>query len=149
MLVVIPVMFIAFLWLINQRVQRSVDHSFSVIVSIIIGLVLIPWLFLRYMVAVRDQRHVLRIELRQISARLVGKRNERYLTPPEIVGYRISDYPMRFWNFKCLVLYLKTGERWELPQFLYWNFRDIAPGLEQIGVEYLGTEKYRFKWWPF
>lgn len=148
MIVAILAMFIAFVWLVSQRIKRDADQSFGVYITIIVGLALIPWTFWRYLIALRDQRHILSIGLLDISEKSIGRSNRRLLTSSDIAGYKMSDYPMRFWNFKCLVIYLKTGERWELPQFLYWNFRDIGPALEEIGVEFLGTEKYRFKWWP-
>lgn len=148
MLLIILAMFIFFIWLISQRMKRAIEKPFGVYVWIILGLTLIPWLFLRYFVAVSDQRHVLTIGLHQIKARIIGSSKRENLILSQIEGYLISDYPMRFWTFKCLGLYFKTGERWELPQFLYWNFGDIGPMLEEAGIDYLGSEKYRFRWWP-
>ena len=38
------------------------------------------------------------------------------------------------------------GEKIELPQFLFFNFKNLAPSLQENGITFLGEEPYIWKW---
>ena len=64
----------------------------------------------------------------------------------DLKGFSTSIYQTKAWDFKTIILYLNNGDKLEFPQFLYWNFKEIKPTLEDNGIIYLGDEPYRWKW---
>jgi hypothetical protein len=64
----------------------------------------------------------------------------------EIKGFSLSEYPLRGLSVKSVLLYLSNGKKIELPQFLFFNFKQLAPALEESGVKFLGQEPYIWKW---
>ena len=67
------------------------------------------------------------------------------LKTDQIKGFSTSIYPIKVWNFKSIILYLKNGKKLELPQFLYFNFNEIENKLIENSVIKLGHEKYKRK----
>ena len=63
----------------------------------------------------------------------------------EIKGFSTSNYPTKIWNWKSIIIYLGNGEKIEIPQFLYFNFKNISLELEKAGIISLGHEKFRWK----
>lgn len=68
------------------------------------------------------------------------------LRTDEIKGFSLSEYPIRISGVQSILLYLINGEKIEFPQFLFFNFKKLAKGLEQDGVPFLGKEPYIWKW---
>lgn len=63
-----------------------------------------------------------------------------------IKGFSTTVYQTRIWSFKEIIFYFNNGDKVHFPQFLYWNFKDIKQSLIDNGVNYLGHEPYRWKW---
>lgn len=61
-------------------------------------------------------------------------------------GFSTSICQTNVWGFKTIIFYFVNGGKMEFPQFLYWNFKDIKPALEDNKISYLGHEPYRWKW---
>lgn len=47
--------------------------------------------------------------------------------------------------FRTTIIYFKTGEVIEFPQFLYWNYKFIALALDDNNVDFLGREPFIWK----
>ena len=68
-----------------------------------------------------------------------------------IKGYSISAYSTITATksiagyFRTTIIYFKTGEVIEFPQFLYWNYKFIALVLDDNNVEFLGRETFIWK----
>lgn len=62
-------------------------------------------------------------------------------------GFSISSYGDKgaVYDFKTLIFYFSNGNKIELPQFLYTNFKDIMPSLKEQKVNFLGHEPYKWK----
>ena len=62
-------------------------------------------------------------------------------------GFSISSYGDRkaIYDFKTLIFYFTNGQKIELPQFLYSNFKDIMPSLAEQSIKFLGHEPYKWK----
>ncbi|MNR26767.1 hypothetical protein D3C85_1440030 [compost metagenome] len=63
----------------------------------------------------------------------------------QIKGFSTSEYPIKIWNFKSIILYLENGKKIELPQFLYFNFNEIENQFIEKSIRKLGHEKYKWK----
>ena len=64
----------------------------------------------------------------------------------DIKGFSTSIVPYRIWNFKQVIIYLKNGRKIDIMQFAYFNFKKIKPTLIDKQYNYLGDEKYIWKW---
>lgn len=67
------------------------------------------------------------------------------ISKAEVKGFSLSKYPTKMWDFDEVILHLKNSDKIELPQFLYWNFKEIKPSLGANGVTFLGPEPFRWK----
>ena len=63
-----------------------------------------------------------------------------------IKGFSTSKVPYRIWNFKQIIIYLKDGTKINIMQFAYFNFNKIELTLVEKKYNYLGHEKYIWKW---
>ena len=70
----------------------------------------------------------------------------RVLRREDIKGFSLSEYPLRGINFKSILLYLYNGQKVELPQFLFLNFKQLTRSLQESGIKFLGEEPYIWKW---
>jgi hypothetical protein len=75
-----------------------------------------------------------------IKDALTGKQKQLKLS--HIKGFSITKYPTRLRDFDEIILYLKNRKKIEMPQFLYWNFKDIQRGFQENGLRFLGHEPY-------
>lgn len=99
----------------------------------------------RFLKLLRTQRNILIFEKNHLKIIDAVFKTERAIHTSEIKGFSLTTYPTKGWDFKEILIYLSNGEKIELPQFLYWNFKDIKPGLELNGLRFLGFEKFRWK----
>lgn len=63
----------------------------------------------------------------------------------EIKGYSLSNYPTKIRDFKEIIIYLKNGKKIELPQFLFFNFKDLMQSLNMSDINFLGHENFKWK----
>jgi hypothetical protein len=64
----------------------------------------------------------------------------------EIKGFSLAEYPIRIRGVRSILLYLVDGHKIEFPQFLFFNFKNLAGALEESGIPFLGEEPYIWKW---
>lgn len=62
-------------------------------------------------------------------------------------GFSLSSYGDRraIYDWQTLIFYFTNGDKIELPQFLYYNFKDIMPSLRDQQIPFLGQEPYKWK----
>lgn len=72
-------------------------------------------------------------------------KKQHVISKAAIKGFSLSKYPTRIWNFDEVIIYLSNGNKIELPQYLYWNFKEIKPAFESNGIPFLGFERFRWK----
>ncbi len=68
------------------------------------------------------------------------------ISKKEILGFSTSEIPYKIGNFKEILIYLKNGDKIDLMQFAYFNFKKIEPALIDKRYDFLGYEPYIWKW---
>ncbi len=74
--------------------------------------------------------------------------SKKTISSSEIKGFSISNYGNRsiYRYIKTIIIYCHSGQKIELPQFLYWNFEEIRHFLlESELITYLGEEGFQWK----
>jgi hypothetical protein len=125
---------------INERA-----FSFKLIVGMLAATFLVVFLCYRFLKLLVTQRKILVFEDEHLKIIDAIFRSERTIHKSEIKGFSLTSYPTKMWDFKEILIYLSNGEKIELPQFLYWNFKAIKSGLELNRLKFLGFEKFRWK----
>jgi hypothetical protein len=64
----------------------------------------------------------------------------------EIKGYSLSIVPYQFGDVNEILIYSINQQVISLKKFNYLNYKDIQDALDKMGVRFLGTESYRWKW---
>ena len=59
----------------------------------------------------------------------------------KIKGYSSSYYGYKN-DIKCLIIYLKDKRHINMPRYMYFNYRDIEPALQQLNLPFLGNELF-------
>jgi len=121
------------------------EFSFKMIVGMVAATFLVMFLCYRFLKLLRTQRKVLVFENDHLKVTYAIFKTERIIHKSEIKGFSLTTYPTKVWNFKEILIYLTNGEKIELPQFLYWNFKDFKSGLESNELKFLGFERFRWK----
>ena len=106
---------------------------------------LVIFLCYRFLKLLRTQRKILSFENNYLKVIDAIFKSERLIDKSEIKGFSLTTYPTKVWDFKEILIYLTTGEKIELPQFLYTNFKDIKSEFERKGLKFLGHERFRWK----
>lgn len=91
------------------------------------------------------QSYNLKIEENNIFKISILSGKKELLKINEIKGFSTSEYPIKIWTFKSIILYLENGMKIELPQFLYFNFNEIEGELFKNSILKFGHEKYKWK----
>jgi len=91
------------------------------------------------------QRIILHIENHNLKIIYAITRTKKDLKAKDIKGFSVSVYPIKVWNFKSIILYFENGQKAELPQFLYFNFKKIPEALESLDIKNFGHEPFRWK----
>jgi hypothetical protein len=114
-------------------------------ITIAYGLLLL-YLHVKYIRAIWTERFGLRIDgdTLTLTDNLLFKRLT--LQHTAIKGFSLSEYPLRGLKVKSILLYLSSGQKIELPQFMFFNFKHLSPALEQAGIAFLGEEPFIWKW---
>ena len=134
-----------FIFLIIPGLIESGNPS-KKFIAIPLGLLLVIYFIYRFGKLLSSQRSIASIDNKGtilLKDALTGKRN--MLHASDIKGFSMSKYPTKFSDFKEIILYLKNGKKIEMPQFLYWNFKEIKPAFEENGLKFLGHEPYTWK----
>jgi hypothetical protein len=125
----------------------SANHDLSGVVGMTVAFaVLLFFVNAKFIRPIWTERFGIRIEPDSliITDHLLFKR--RVLRGNDIKGFSLSEYPLRGMKVKSILLYLSNGEKIELPQFLFFNFKNLAPSLQENGITFLGEEPYIWKW---
>lgn len=103
------------------------------------------YLTYHFIVIIYNQSYNFEIEEHKIFKISIFSGKKELLKTDQIKGFSTSIYPIKVWNFKSIILYLKNGKKLEMPQFLYFNFNEIENKLIENSVTKLGHEKYKWK----
>ena len=103
------------------------------------------YLTYHFIVIIYNQSYNFEIEEHKIFKISIFSGKKELLKTDQIKGFSTSIYPIKVWNFKSIILYLKNGKKLEMPQFLYFNFNEIENKLIENSVIKLGHEKYKWK----
>lgn len=125
----------------------SANHDSSGVVGMtVVFAALLLFINVKIIRAIWTERFGIRIEPDSliITDHLLFKR--RVLRGDDIKGFSLSEYPLRGMKVKSILLYLSTGEKIEFPQFMFFNFKSLAPSLQESGITFLGEEPYIWKW---
>lgn len=122
-------------------------HGLAGTIGIAIALSLLcAYMNFKLIRAIYRERFTMKIEAGTLFVTDVLRFKKRALAAADIKGFSLSEYPLRGFKFKSILVYLKNGEKLEFPQFLFLNFRKLAQCLEQNGIRFLGNEPYVWKW---
>ena len=94
-----------------------------------------------------NQSYNFKIEENNIFKISILSGKKELLKTNEIKGFSTSEYPLKIWTFKSIILYLENGKKIELPQFLYFNFGKIEDEFIKNSIRNLGHEKHKWKLW--
>ncbi len=121
------------------------NSNFGFIIGTILFLFVVLFLFYRFGKSFLHESNVLIFENNGVTKKNLILRKSVILRFTEIKGFSTSNYPTKIWNYKSIIIYLRSGEKIEIPQFLYFNFKDISFELEKAGIKRFGHEKFRWK----
>ncbi|GGF25957.1 hypothetical protein [Flavobacterium limi] len=131
------------LYLIIENFMAK-DYLAMMIFGIIFNLIMIYFTYL-LIIAIIKQSYNFTFEEGSIYKISVLSRQKELLKTTEIKGFSTSEYPLKIWNFKSLILYFQNGKKIELPQFLYFNFKEIENKLIENSIRKFGHEKHKWK----
>jgi hypothetical protein len=125
----------------------SERHDLSGVIGITVTFtLLLLFVNVKFIRATWTERFGIRIDRNSLIITDHLRFKRQVLQRADIKGFSLSEYPLRGLSVKSILLYLSNGEKIELPQFLFFNFKQLAPALEQSGVKFLGQEPYIWKW---
>jgi hypothetical protein len=125
----------------------SEGHDLSGVIGLTITFtLLLLFVNVKFIRAVWTERFGLRIERDSLIITDHLRCKRQTLQRADIKGFSLSEYPLRGLSVKSILLYLSSGKKIELPQFLFFNFKQLPPALEQNGIKFLGKEPYSWKW---
>ena len=129
----------------TPELLKSDNYSFKTWLGLSCGLFLFLILTYRFGKLVKTQRKNLIIQDKCVFIRDTVFNTEKVYNLYDIKGFSLTKYPTKIWTFKEIIIYMKNGDKIELPQFLYLNFKDFKDAFEICGLEYLGFEEYSWK----
>ncbi|MEG0848310.1 MAG: hypothetical protein RSD71_00940 [Flavobacterium sp.] len=131
------------MYLIIEKLKLQ-SYSNEVLQLVLFNFILM-YLTYHFVVIICKQSYNFEIEESNIFKISIFSDKKELLKTDQIKGFSTSIYPIKVWNFKSIILYLKNGKKLELPQFLYFNFNEIENKLIENSVIKLGHEKYKWK----
>lgn len=131
------------MYLIIEKLKLQ-GYSNEVLPFVLFNFILL-YLTYHFIVIIYKQSYNFEIEERKIFKIYIFSGKKELLKTDQIKGFSTSIYPVKVWNFKSIILYLKNGKKLEMPQFLYFNFNKIENKLIENSVTKLGHEKYKWK----
>lgn len=134
-----------FIFYVMPKLAKEPEISIKIIIGSFAGLFLTIFLPYRFGKAILTQRNILTLNDDALVVNDALWKKEYVIEKSRIKGFSVSTYPTRFWDFKEIIVYFHNGDKMELPQFLYWNFKDISPTFTANNLVFLGNERFRWK----
>lgn len=131
------------MYLIIEKLKLQ-SYSNEVLQLVLFNFILM-YLTYHFVAIICKQSYNFELEEGNIFKISIFSDKKELLKTDQIKGFSTSIYPIKVWNFKSIILYLKNGKKLELPQFLYFNFNEIENKLIENSVIKLGHEKYKWK----
>jgi len=138
-------LFFGLIFIVAPKTLQSNNLNFKIFIGLLAGLFLAAFFIYRFAKLLLTQRNILTFVDGQLKRSDAIIKKESIINVEDIKGFSLTRYPTRVWNFKEIIIYLNSGEKIELPQFLYWNFSDIKKKLESNGLVFLGGEPFRWR----
>ena len=123
---------------------KSDDYLATIFFGMLFTSLMIYFTYL-FIIAIIKQSYNFTFEEGSIYKISVLSRKKELLKITEIKGFSTSEYPLKIWNFKSIILYFQNGKKIELPQFLYFNFKEIENKLIENSIRKFGHEKHKWK----
>lgn len=123
---------------------KSKGFSTEVIFAIIFSMIMI-YLAYHFIVLIIKQSNNFIIDEGNIFIVSILSGKKELLKKTDIKGFSTSEYPLKIWTFKSIILYLQNGKKIEFPQFLYFNFNEIENMLIENSIRNFGHEKHKWK----
>jgi hypothetical protein len=121
-------------------------NGFSVMILFaFIFLLILIYLIYHFADLIINQSYNIFICKTSISKVSIFNSRKRSFDFNQIKGFSTSDYPIKIWTFKSIIVYLNSGEKIEIPQFLYFNFKAIEEVLINNAVKNFGYEEFKWK----
>ncbi|KIO51134.1 hypothetical protein IW18_19165 [Flavobacterium hibernum] len=124
--------------------SKSNNYLSEFFFGIVFNIIMI-YLTYHFAILIIKQSYNFKIEENSIFKISILSGRKELLKTNQIKGFSISEYPIKIWNFKSIILYLANGKKIELPQFLYFNFNKIENELIENSITKLGHEKHKWK----
>ena len=138
-------LFLGFIFYAAPKVIQREDFGIKLFIGLLAALFLAIFLPYRFGKLLLTQRNILAFEDGCLIVTDAILKKQYVVSNYEIKGFSLSKYPTKIWDFDEVVIYLNNGNKMELPQFLYWNFKDIKPAFDDNDVMFLGHEPFRWK----
>jgi hypothetical protein len=132
------------LYVIGDHTQKEDAKGIEIFFASIFTLIMI-YLCYHFLSILVIQSYNFELRNTSLIKTSVFTRKQKTYQIAEIKGFSTSNYPLKIWNFKSIILYLNSGEKFELPQFLYFNFEEIGSQLTSNSIYELGHETYKWK----
>ena len=112
------------------------DSSYSnEIIGLLAGMFLLLYLPYQFGKPLFTQRNNLIFEGGDLKIIDVLTKDVTKFRKHEITGFYTDKQSTGIYDFKTIILVFKKRPDIKLPQFLYWNFKDIQSALESNGIE--------------
>ena len=131
------------IYLIIENLKLK-GFSSDIIFEIIFNIIMI-YLTYHFFIPIIKQSNNLIIEEGNIYKVSILCGKKELLKKNDIKGFSTSEYPLKIWTFKSIILYLQNGQKVEFPQFLYFNFNEIENILIENSIRNFGYEKHKWK----
>lgn len=138
-------LFLGLIFYAAPKIIRSDDFGIRLFIGLLAALFIAIFLPYRFGKLLLTQRNVLSFKNGDLILTDAILNKRIVISKKEIKGFSLSKYPTKVWDFHELIVYLANGNKIELPQFLYWNFKELRPAFEENGLSFLGYERFRWK----
>lgn len=135
----------SFIFFAGPQISTGGNLNFKLFIGLLAGLFLAFFLAYRFGKLLLTQRIVIKLQNGKLIKSDALLKKEDMISVEDIKGFSLTTYPTKVWDFKEITIYLNNGDKIELPQFLYWNFKDIKKTLELNNIKFLGTEPFRWR----